>query len=83
MFPPFLRLDAVSDYDNPALCARDCALNCDEIILTIDLYDLQILNGNLLCAHVARHALALVDTGRRGACAHGTGPVPWVSFSLC
>ena len=39
---------------------------------TVNLYDFQILYGNLFSTHVTCHALALVDTGRRGACTHGT-----------
>ena len=72
MFPPSLRFHAVSDDNNSALDARDRTLDGNQVIFTVNLYDFQILYGNLFSTHVTCHALALVDAGRRGACTHGT-----------
>ena len=52
MFPPSLRFHAVSDDNNSTLCARDSTLDGDQVIFTVNLYDFQILYGNLFSAHV-------------------------------
>ena len=87
MFPPSLRFHAVSDDNNSTLCARDSTLDGDQVIFTVNLYDFQILYGNLFSAHVTCHTLALVDTGRGGAGTHRTRLAAYrtstVSFSQC
>ncbi len=41
---------------------RNCAANGDQVKLSVNLYNVQVLNSNLLSAHVTRHHLALHDT---------------------
>src|SRR5690606_38589705 len=43
-------------------CARDGALDEEQVVLCIDAYDLQVLGGLLDIAHVTRHLLAFPYT---------------------
>ena len=68
-----LRLDAIRDKYHAALGAGDCSSDSDEIVFRIDLYDGEVLNRDVLSAHVARKPLALKDPRRRRARAVGAG----------
>ena len=58
-FPPSLRLDAIADINDAALGAGNGAAHSDEIQLGIDLDDVQVLDGDLVAAHLAGADLTL------------------------
>ena len=73
ILPSLSLLNAVNDGYGAVLRPGDSTLDSDKIIFSVDLHDLQILNGHFLSAEVSGHSLALIDPRRRGAGAHGTG----------
>ena len=66
-----LGLDSVLEIHDPALGAGDRAADGDHIQLGIDLDDVEVLNGDLIDAHVAGLLLAREDAAGIGARAHG------------
>ena len=71
LFPPSLSLYAVFDDNVTAVGAGNSAFDREKIVLSVDLDDGKVLNGNLFSAEVTRHLLALPYSGGRGAGAHG------------
>src|SRR5699024_11016637 len=65
-------LDGVLQHHDAALRARDSAANGDQVELSVNLDNVQVLNSDLLSAQVARHHFALHDLGRIRAGAHRT-----------
>ena len=65
-------LDGVADIDQTALGAGDGAADDDHVQLCINLNDLQVLDGDLLVAHLTSADLTGEDTGLMGRGAHGT-----------
>ena len=61
-----MSLDSVADVDQTALGAGDGAADDDHVQLCINLNDFQILDGDLLIAHLAGADLAGEDTGLMG-----------------
>ena len=66
-------LDSGLDEDQAALGAGNGAANSDEVQLGIDLDHIQVLDGDLIAAHLASTDLTLEDAGGIGGGAHGAG----------
>src|SRR6056297_2876751 len=66
-------LDGVAHDDDAAGGAGNRALDEQHVALGVGLDDLEVLGGDLLVAHVARHPLALEHPRREGARADGAG----------
>src|SRR3954466_5383555 len=60
-----------ADQDEAAVRTRDSALDEQQSLLRVNGVDGQVLSGDPLVAHTARHAHALEDTPRSGAAADG------------
>ena len=60
---PFLRLHGVAHEHDTAVRAGDGALDQQQVALGVGFDDLEVLRGDLLVTHVARHALALEHAG--------------------
>src|SRR3954470_13813509 len=62
-----------ADQDEAAVRTGDRALDEQQTLLRVNGVDGQVLGGDPLVAHAARHALALEHTTRGGATADGAG----------